>query len=65
MCPPAALNFGVALLCRLFELWGQQAAGSLALMQWLLGDEDASEVDEAAGVCSSVRERLRATVWDM
>ncbi|XP_017296045.1 thyroid adenoma-associated protein isoform X2 [Kryptolebias marmoratus] len=52
VCPPAALDFGVELLCRLFELWGQQAAGALALTQWLLGDEDANEHEEPAAASS-------------
>ncbi|XP_031732003.1 thyroid adenoma-associated protein [Anarrhichthys ocellatus] len=50
VCPPVALDSGVGLLCRLFELWGQTPAGVLALTEWLLGDEDAGEeavADEA------------------
>ncbi|XP_010767254.1 thyroid adenoma-associated protein homolog [Notothenia coriiceps] len=39
VCPPVALDVGVGLLCRLFELWGQAPAGALALTEWLLGDE--------------------------
>lgn len=40
MCPPAALDLGVELLCGMFELWGQLGAGILALTQWLLGEEE-------------------------
>ncbi|XP_023818937.1 thyroid adenoma-associated protein [Oryzias latipes] len=51
MCPPAALEVGVELLCRLFELWGQMGAGVLVLMQWLLGEEDEDEgPDEASSL---------------
>ncbi|KAK5908110.1 hypothetical protein CgunFtcFv8_016195 [Champsocephalus gunnari] len=42
VCPPVALDAGVGLLCRLFELWGQVPAGALALTEWLLGDEEAN-----------------------
>ncbi|KAF0027159.1 hypothetical protein F2P81_019900 [Scophthalmus maximus] len=47
VCPPVAVDSGVGLLCRLFELWGQAPAGVLALAEWLLGEEDGN-VDEAA-----------------
>uniref|UniRef100_A0A1A8G080 tRNA (32-2'-O)-methyltransferase regulator THADA n=1 Tax=Nothobranchius korthausae TaxID=1143690 RepID=A0A1A8G080_9TELE len=53
VCPPAALDFGVALLCQLFELWGQLGAGLVVLTQWLLGEEDGSsdeEEDEASSL---------------
>ncbi|XP_069001377.1 thyroid adenoma-associated protein [Embiotoca jacksoni] len=43
MCPPAALDSGVELLCRLFGLWGQVGAGGLALIEWLLGDEEGND----------------------
>ncbi|XP_034080889.1 thyroid adenoma-associated protein isoform X3 [Gymnodraco acuticeps] len=42
VCPPVALDAGVGLLCRLFELWGQVPAGALTLTEWLLGDEEAN-----------------------
>ncbi|CAB1443905.1 unnamed protein product, partial [Pleuronectes platessa] len=45
VCPPVALDRGVGLLCRLFELWEQVPAGVLALTEWLLGDKD--DNDEA------------------
>ncbi|XP_034537474.1 thyroid adenoma-associated protein [Notolabrus celidotus] len=48
VCPPAALDSGVGLLCRLFELWGQVPAGVLALTEWLLGDEEGGEAAEEA-----------------
>lgn len=57
MCPPAALEVGVELLCRLFELWGQMGAGVLVLMQWLLGEEDEDEgPDEASSLVSVLQE---------
>uniref|UniRef100_A0A8C2JIL3 tRNA (32-2'-O)-methyltransferase regulator THADA n=1 Tax=Cyprinus carpio TaxID=7962 RepID=A0A8C2JIL3_CYPCA len=37
--PPVALEMGVGLLCQLFQMWGQVAAGMVNLIQWLLGDE--------------------------
>lgn len=37
--PPVALEMGVGLLCQLFQMWGQVAAGMVSLIQWLLGDE--------------------------
>uniref|UniRef100_A0A671MCS0 tRNA (32-2'-O)-methyltransferase regulator THADA n=2 Tax=Sinocyclocheilus anshuiensis TaxID=1608454 RepID=A0A671MCS0_9TELE len=37
--PPVALEMGVGLLCQLFQMWGQLAAGMVNLIQWLLGDE--------------------------
>ncbi|XP_029306193.1 thyroid adenoma-associated protein [Cottoperca gobio] len=43
VCPPVALDAGVELLCRLFELWGRVPVGVLALTEWLLGDEEASD----------------------
>ncbi|XP_070833382.1 thyroid adenoma-associated protein [Chaetodon trifascialis] len=46
VCPPVALDSGVGLLCRLFELWGQIPAGVIALTEWLLGEEEGH--DEAA-----------------
>ncbi|XP_074531245.1 thyroid adenoma-associated protein [Halichoeres trimaculatus] len=46
VCPPAALDSGVGLLCRLFELWGQVPAGVLALTEWLLGEEGGGEEAE-------------------
>uniref|UniRef100_A0A672GSV2 tRNA (32-2'-O)-methyltransferase regulator THADA n=1 Tax=Salarias fasciatus TaxID=181472 RepID=A0A672GSV2_SALFA len=47
VCPPAALLSGVELLCRLLGLWGQPAAGVLALTEWLLG-EDGDDRDVSA-----------------
>lgn len=41
VCPPVALDSGVGLLCRLLELWGQAPGGILALVGWLLGEEEA------------------------
>ncbi|XP_070697363.1 thyroid adenoma-associated protein [Pempheris klunzingeri] len=52
-CPPVALDCGVGLLCRLFELWGQVPAGVLALTGWLLGEEegrDEADADEASSL---------------
>ncbi|RXN24870.1 thyroid adenoma-associated [Labeo rohita] len=37
--PPVALEMGVGLLCQLFQMWGQVAAGMVNLIEWLLGDE--------------------------
>ncbi|XP_065153408.1 thyroid adenoma-associated protein isoform X1 [Paramisgurnus dabryanus] len=37
--PPVALEMGVGLLCQLFQMWGQVAAGIVNLTEWLLGDE--------------------------
>ncbi|XP_016392695.1 thyroid adenoma-associated protein homolog isoform X1 [Sinocyclocheilus rhinocerous] len=37
--PPVALEMGVGLLCQLFQMWDQVAAGMVNLIQWLLGDE--------------------------
>ncbi|XP_041865612.1 thyroid adenoma-associated protein [Melanotaenia boesemani] len=48
VCPPAALDSGMELLCRLFELWGQVGAGVLVLTQWLLEKEDGNEDESAA-----------------
>ena len=48
VCPPAALDSGVELLCRLFTVWGQVGAGVLALTHWLLGDEDDGNDDRVA-----------------
>ncbi|XP_056902918.1 thyroid adenoma-associated protein isoform X1 [Takifugu flavidus] len=53
VCPPAALQSGVGLLCRLLQQWGQVPAGAVALAQWLLGDGDAAReaaADEAPGL---------------
>ncbi|XP_041645448.1 thyroid adenoma-associated protein isoform X2 [Cheilinus undulatus] len=50
MCPPAALDSGVSLLCHLFEVWGHIPAGVLALTEWLLGEEDCE--DEAVEASS-------------
>ncbi|XP_019737575.1 thyroid adenoma-associated protein [Hippocampus comes] len=43
VCPPVALDVGVSLLCRLFELWKQVPAGVVALTEWLLGEEEGNE----------------------
>uniref|UniRef100_A0A8C5DWK7 tRNA (32-2'-O)-methyltransferase regulator THADA n=1 Tax=Gouania willdenowi TaxID=441366 RepID=A0A8C5DWK7_GOUWI len=51
VCPPAALDWGVALLCRLLGLWGQVGAGVLLLTDWLLGEEEEeSDSDRATDV---------------
>nr|XP_046258832.1 thyroid adenoma-associated protein isoform X2 [Scatophagus argus] len=53
VCPPVAVDSGVGLLCRLFELWGQVPAGVLTLTEWLLGEEEANGetvADEACGL---------------
>lgn len=55
MCPPVALDAGVGLLCRLFELWGQVPAGVLALTEWLLGEEEANDEAVADEASSLVR----------
>ncbi|XP_037638453.1 thyroid adenoma-associated protein [Sebastes umbrosus] len=56
VCPPVALDSGVGLLCRLFELWRQVPTGVLALTEWLLGDEEANEEAGAADEASSLDE---------
>lgn len=38
--PAVALDLGLGLLCRLFQLWDQTPAGALTLTEWLLGDRD-------------------------
>lgn len=48
VCPSAALDLGVELLCGMFELWGQLGAGILALTQWLLGEEEDGNTEEEA-----------------
>ncbi|KAK5853649.1 hypothetical protein PBY51_014784 [Eleginops maclovinus] len=51
VCPPVALDAGMGLLCRLFELWGQVPAGALALTEWLLGNEEAiCEAEESSSL---------------
>lgn len=53
MCPPAALQSGVGLLCHLLQQWEQVAAGAVALTEWLLGEGDSSHeavADEASGL---------------
>ncbi|XP_059214737.1 thyroid adenoma-associated protein [Centropristis striata] len=55
VCPPVALDSGVGLLCRLFEVWDQVPAGVLALTEWLLGDEEGRE-EAAADEASSLDE---------
>nr|XP_020479792.1 thyroid adenoma-associated protein isoform X2 [Monopterus albus] len=53
VCPPVALDWGVGLLCQLFELWGQVPTGIFALTEWLLGEEEADDeavADEASSV---------------
>ncbi|TMS04583.1 Thyroid adenoma-associated protein [Larimichthys crocea] len=53
VCPPVALDSGVGLLCRLFELWGHVPEGTLALTEWLLGEEEGSDgtvADEASSL---------------
>ncbi|KAK2823947.1 hypothetical protein Q5P01_021122 [Channa striata] len=52
VCPPVALESGLVLLCRLFELWGQVPAGILALTEWLLGEEEINDEAVADEACS-------------
>lgn len=57
VCPPVALDSGVGLLCRLFELWGRVPEGTLALTEWLLGEEEGSDgtvADEASSLVRTV-----------
>lgn len=60
MCPPAALPSGVGLLCQLLQQWEQVPAGAVALIEWLLGEDDGSHeavADEASSlvrICLSV-----------
>lgn len=56
VCPPVALRLGLALLCQLFPVWGQVAAGTATLLEWLLGDGALDAVSEDDGeVVSSLR----------
>lgn len=57
VCPPVALDSGVELLCRLFELWGQVPTGVLALTEWLLGDEEACDEAVSDEASSLVRKQ--------
>lgn len=55
VCPPVALDSGVGLLCRLFELWGRAAAGILTLTEWLLGEDEGNDkavADDASSLVS-------------
>uniref|UniRef100_A0A8C7YBV7 tRNA (32-2'-O)-methyltransferase regulator THADA n=1 Tax=Oryzias sinensis TaxID=183150 RepID=A0A8C7YBV7_9TELE len=63
VCPPAALEVGVELLCRLFELWGQMGAGVLVLMQWLLGEEDEDEGPDEASSLDFLFEKGDRNLW--
>uniref|UniRef100_A0AAY4DDB0 tRNA (32-2'-O)-methyltransferase regulator THADA n=1 Tax=Denticeps clupeoides TaxID=299321 RepID=A0AAY4DDB0_9TELE len=38
VCPPVALQLGVALLCHLLQVWDRVGDGVTALIEWLLGD---------------------------
>uniref|UniRef100_A0A3P8S9T9 tRNA (32-2'-O)-methyltransferase regulator THADA n=1 Tax=Amphiprion percula TaxID=161767 RepID=A0A3P8S9T9_AMPPE len=49
MCPPAALDSGMELLCGLLALWRQIPAGVLALTEWLLGEDEGND-DEASSL---------------
>uniref|UniRef100_A0AAY5KM06 tRNA (32-2'-O)-methyltransferase regulator THADA n=1 Tax=Esox lucius TaxID=8010 RepID=A0AAY5KM06_ESOLU len=40
VCPPVALEMGVALLCQLFQLWGQVPTGILTLTERILGNDE-------------------------
>ncbi|XP_030626930.1 thyroid adenoma-associated protein [Chanos chanos] len=44
--PPVALDLGVGILCQLFQVWGQVAAGTVTLTEWLLGEERAETCSE-------------------
>ncbi|XP_039994968.1 thyroid adenoma-associated protein isoform X2 [Xiphias gladius] len=55
VCPPVAIDSGMGLLCRLFELWGKVPAGFIALTEWLLGDEEGSD-EAVADKASSLDE---------
>lgn len=54
VCPPVALESGVGLVCRLFELSGQVPAGIRTLTEWLLGEEEGNEkaVSDASSLVS-------------
>uniref|UniRef100_A0A7N6FJ83 tRNA (32-2'-O)-methyltransferase regulator THADA n=1 Tax=Anabas testudineus TaxID=64144 RepID=A0A7N6FJ83_ANATE len=45
--PFKTLDSGVGLLCRLLELWGRVPAGTLALTEWLLGEDEGNENADA------------------
>ncbi|KAL0964357.1 hypothetical protein UPYG_G00322770 [Umbra pygmaea] len=49
LCPPVALETGVGLLCRLFQLWRQVPTGILTLIEWLLGDCNGEQQMASAG----------------
>ena len=65
VCPPVALDRGMGLLCRLFELWGQVPAGVLTLTEWLLGDTDDIDkavADDASSLVSITQRSHRSRV---
>lgn len=66
MCPPVALRLGVALLCRLFQVWDQVAVGVMTLAEWLLGDDglDASSEEDvdAVSTIETVVDRMRTEI---
>ncbi|KAF7650134.1 hypothetical protein LDENG_00130920, partial [Lucifuga dentata] len=55
VCPPVALDSGIALLCRSFELWDRVPAGILILIEWLLGAEEGN-YEPGVEVASSLDE---------
>lgn len=63
VCPPAALQSGVGLLCRLLQQWEQVPAGAVALTEWLLGEGDGSHEAVADEASDLVRICLSACTY--
>ncbi|KAM4770872.1 tRNA (32-2'-O)-methyltransferase regulator THADA [Rhinophrynus dorsalis] len=43
--PPMALDLAIGVLCELLQRWDQVPAGILILLEWLLGEDDLSDLE--------------------
>ncbi|XP_063299969.1 tRNA (32-2'-O)-methyltransferase regulator THADA [Pelobates fuscus] len=61
--PPKALDLAFGVLCELIQRWDQVTAGIIFLMEWLLGEDDLSDLETMKLEEDELFEKGEANFW--
>lgn len=63
--PSLALDLGLGLLCELLQIWGQVLPGIVALVEWMLEEDDVEEdtVNETLGEYDVLFDKSEINLW--
>nr|DBA27195.1 TPA: hypothetical protein GDO54_011363 [Pyxicephalus adspersus] len=61
--PPKALDLALGVLCELLQQWDEISAGVPVLLEWLLGDDDLSDLEFLNTVEDDLFEKGESNFW--